>query len=109
MVEGGAAEAPESEIIDALMFAHQTAQPILELIERMRAAVGKPKRSFEKKALSPEVAERVKVLCDKEILAASLIKEKKARYDAYKATKTKLTETLAQELGADKLVPLEKL
>jgi polyribonucleotide nucleotidyltransferase len=109
MVEGGAAEAPESEIIDALMFAHQTAQPILELIERMRAAVGKPKRSFDKKALSPEVAERVKVLCDKEILAASLIKEKKARYDAYKATKTKLTETLTQELGAEKLGQIEKL
>jgi polyribonucleotide nucleotidyltransferase len=109
MVEGGAAEAPESDVIDALMFAHQTAQPILELIERMRAAVGKPKRSFERKALPPEVAARAKELCDKEILTASLIKEKKARYDAYKATKAKLAETLTKELGAEKFAQLEKL
>src|ERR1019366_7216691 len=56
MVEGGAAEAAEADIIEALMFAHRTAQPILELIERMRAAVGKPKRTFERKTLAPEVA-----------------------------------------------------
>jgi len=49
MVEGGAAEAAEGDILDALMFAHKTAQPILELIERIRSSVGKPKRTFEKK------------------------------------------------------------
>jgi polyribonucleotide nucleotidyltransferase len=109
MVEGGAAEAPESEIIDTLMFAHQTAQPILELIERMRAAVGKPKRTFDRKALPAEVADRVKDLSDKEILAASLIKEKKARYDAYKATKAKVAEALTKQLGAEKFAQIEKL
>ncbi|HLK35615.1 MAG TPA: polyribonucleotide nucleotidyltransferase [Polyangiaceae bacterium] len=109
MVEGGAAEASEADVIDALMFAHKTAQPILELIERMRAAVGKPKRTFEKKTLAPGVAARVKDLCDREILTASLIKEKKARYDAYKSTKTKLTNTLVTELGAEKYAEIEKL
>jgi polyribonucleotide nucleotidyltransferase len=109
MVEGGAAEAAESDIIDALMFAHQAAQPILELIERMRAAVGKPKRTFEKKSLPASVAARTKEICDREILSASLIKEKKARYDAYKATKTKLVDTLTKELGADGFSQIEKL
>ena len=45
MVEGGAAEAQETDVIDALMFAHKAAQPILELVEKMRAALkaaGKP-------------------------------------------------------------------
>ncbi|MBV9947493.1 MAG: polyribonucleotide nucleotidyltransferase, partial [Myxococcales bacterium] len=109
MVEGGGAEVAEDHVIDALMFAHKTAQPILELIERMRAAVGKPKRTFEKKALPPEIARRVQELCDREILQASLIKEKKARYDAYKATKTKVAETLTKELGPERYVQLEKL
>jgi polyribonucleotide nucleotidyltransferase len=109
MVEGGAAEALESHIIDAMMFAHKTAQPILELIERMRAAVGKPKRTFEKKALSPELAGVVKATCDAEILEASLIKEKKARYDAYKASKTKLASALTQKLGPEKYAEVEKL
>jgi polyribonucleotide nucleotidyltransferase len=109
MVEGGAAEALEADVIDALMFAHKAAQPILALIEGMRAAVGKPKRAFQKKTLAPEIALRVKDMCDKEILESSLIKDKKARYDGYKATKTKLAATLAQELGAPKFAEVEKL
>jgi len=108
MVEGGAAEALEADVIDALMFAHKTAQPILALIEGMRAAVGKPKRAFEKKTLPAEVALRVKQICDKEILESSLIKDKKARYDGYKATKTKLAAALSQELGP-KFAEVEKL
>src|SRR5271170_1763318 len=55
MVEGGAAEASEADIIDALMFAHRSAQPILELLEGMRKAIGKPKRTFERKTLPEEV------------------------------------------------------
>jgi len=109
MVEGGAAEAAEADIIDALMFAHRTAQPILELIERMRAAVGKPKRTFERKTLPPEVAAVVKDMSDKEILASSLIKDKKARYDGYKATKTKVVEALTAKLGAEAFAKVEKL
>ena len=109
MVEGGAAEATESDVIDALMFAHRTAQPILELIERIRAAVGKPKRTFEKKALKPEVAATIKDLCDKDILAASLIKVKKDRYDAYKATKTKMVEAVTKQVGAENFPAIEKL
>ncbi len=109
MVEGGAAEALESHVIDALMFAHKTAQPILELIEGMRAAVGKPKRPFERKTLPADIAQRVKELCDGEILRASLIREKKARYDGYKATKAKLVVALTQQLGAERFAEIEKL
>jgi polyribonucleotide nucleotidyltransferase len=109
MVEGGAAEASEADVIDALMFAHSTAQPILELLERIRGAVGKPKRSFDRKVLAPELATLVKDLCDKDILTASLIKEKKARYDAYKASKAKVVEAVTAKLGADGFAKVEKL
>ncbi len=109
MVEGGAAEASEVDVIDALMFAHKTAQPILELIERMRAAVGKTKRTFEKKTLPADVASRVKEIADREILTSSLIKEKKARYDGYKATKAKVVEALTAQLGAEGFAKVEKL
>ena len=109
MVEGGAAEAKEADIIDALMFAHAAAQPILELMERMRAAVGKTKRVFERKTLPADVAGRVAAICDKGILESSLIKDKKQRYDGYKAAKSKMIETLTAELGAEKVTAYEKL
>jgi polyribonucleotide nucleotidyltransferase len=109
MVEGGAAEANENDVIDALWFAHRSARPILDLIERMRAAVGKPKRAFEPEKLDPAIAKRVAELSDKGILECSLIKEKALRYGGYKTLKDKLVETLKAELGEEKWLKAEKL
>jgi polyribonucleotide nucleotidyltransferase len=109
MVEGGAAEASETDVIEALWFAHRAAQPIIELIEKMRAAVGKEKRLFEPVKLDPKVAERVSQLCDKGILESSLIKEKKKRYDSYKTVKEAMVAALTTELGAETFAASEKL
>src|SRR6187399_600387 len=81
MVEGGADECSEKELIDALFFAHEQAQPILALIEKMRAAVGKPKREFVSPTLDAGIAKRVAELADADLGTASVIKEKKKRYE----------------------------
>src|SRR4051812_2324145 len=109
MVEGGAAEASENDIVEALMFAHRSAQPVLELIEKMRAAVGKPKRTFTPKSLAPEIKQRVAALVDAGLATASRVVEKKARYDGYSVIKKKLVETLSAELGPEKWAASEKL
>ncbi len=109
MVEGGAAEAQENDVIDALMFAHSSAQPILELIEKLRAAIGKPKRAFEPKTLPADVAAKIPPVVDAKILEASLIKEKKKRYDGYKAAKDAMVAALTKDLGAEKYGEHEKL
>ncbi len=102
MVEGGAAEATEADIIDALMFAHRSAQPVIDLIERMRAAIGKPKREFVAAKLDSGIAASVARECDAELSKASRILNKKARYDAYSVIKKKLAESLKASLGEDK-------
>jgi polyribonucleotide nucleotidyltransferase len=109
MVEGGADEATEPDLIDALYFAHQQGQIVLQLIERIRAAVGRPKREFTIPKIPAEVAARVPVLVDAGIREACVIREKHARYTAYAAVKKKLVETLTAELGAEKYEPLAKL
>jgi len=109
MVEGGAAEASENDIVEALMFAHRSAQPVLELIEKMRAAVGKPKREFVAKALPDDVKKRVAALVDAELGKATRVLDKKARYDGYSAMKKKLAETLLAEFGPEKWLEVEKL
>ncbi len=45
-VEGGAKMLPESEIIEAINFAHQEIKRIVELQENLVALCGKPKREF---------------------------------------------------------------
>jgi len=109
MVEGGAAEASENDIVEALMFAHRSAQPILELIQKMRAAVGKPKREFVAKALPDELKKRVAALVDAELGKATRVLDKKARYDGYSTMKKKLGETLLAEFGPEKWLEVEKL
>jgi polyribonucleotide nucleotidyltransferase len=109
MVEGGAAEATESDLIDALMFAHETAQPVLDLIEKIRAAVGKPKKTFKAAELAPEIKARIAALADDDLKKATKVTDKKARYEGYKGLKKKLQETLLAELGAEKYLQVEKL
>ncbi len=43
MVEAGAEEVPEELLVEALAYAHREMQPLIELQERMRAELGKPK------------------------------------------------------------------
>jgi polyribonucleotide nucleotidyltransferase len=109
MVEGGAAEATENDIIDALMFAHETAQPVLDLIEKLRAAVGKPKREFKATQLDPAIKARVAQIVDRDLANATRVTDKKARYEGYKALQKKLGETLVAELGMENFLPAEKL
>ena len=45
MVEGGADQASESDMIDALMFAKEAAAPLIALQDRLRERAGKPKRA----------------------------------------------------------------
>ncbi|NUO52406.1 MAG: polyribonucleotide nucleotidyltransferase [Polyangiaceae bacterium] len=109
MVEGGASEATETEIIDALMFAHREAQPIIELIERMRAAIGKPKREWTAPKLEQTIADRIKQLADADLAKATRVVNKKQRYEGYSEIKKRVAETLKAELGEDKYKTVEGL
>jgi polyribonucleotide nucleotidyltransferase len=109
MVEGGADEASETEIIDALMFAHQQGQVIIDLFLKLREAVGKPKREFKVASLEEATAKRVAETVDAEIARACVIKNKQERYGAYDQLKKRLTETLVTELGQEKYLEVEKL
>ena len=81
MVEGGAGQLSEEVIIDALLFAHESVQPVLDLIEKIRAAVGKPKREFVAPKKDEAIAERARVYAG-QLREAMNVREKHARYAA---------------------------
>src|ERR1041384_4389712 len=85
MVEGAAAELAEDVVIDALMYAHKEAQPLLDLQEKLRAAVGKPKREFVPPAKDPAIVDRVSALANEKIQDAMAIRDKHERYGALDA------------------------
>lgn len=60
MVEAAANEVPEELMVEALEFGHQAIQPIIDLLEEMRAAVGKPKREPQIQASNPDLVSATK-------------------------------------------------
>ncbi|PWB65844.1 MAG: polyribonucleotide nucleotidyltransferase [Deltaproteobacteria bacterium] len=79
MVEGEAGEVAEEEVLDAILFAHESLQPILEMQERMREEIGKPKRVYEKKELSAEDLGRIAATAENDLRAAYDIQAKQDR------------------------------
>jgi polyribonucleotide nucleotidyltransferase len=96
MVEGGASELSEDVLVDALMFAHQQAQPLIDLQDKLRAAVGKLKREFTPPAKDPAIVAKVGELANQKIEAAMAIREKHERYAALDAAGSETKAALAE-------------
>jgi polyribonucleotide nucleotidyltransferase len=61
MVECGASELPEALMVEALDFGHQALQPLIDLQNQMREALGKPKNeTYPKFAVPAEVTAAVR-------------------------------------------------
>ncbi len=59
MVEGGADEVPEEEVLDAILFAHEEIKKIIKLQEELRSLVGKEKYEFTVPSLDEETKEKI--------------------------------------------------
>jgi polyribonucleotide nucleotidyltransferase len=97
MVEGEMKELQEDVVIDALLFAHASVQPLIELQERLRAANGKPKRPFTPPVADENLAVKVKELGWDKLKSAMLIKDKHQRRDATSAVHLELRTQLTAE------------
>ncbi|MBI5516140.1 MAG: polyribonucleotide nucleotidyltransferase [Deltaproteobacteria bacterium] len=97
MVEGGADEVTEDDLIDALMFAHRSVQGVLDLQERLREAVGKAKRAFTAKLPSEAMAHRVREVAAPGLQEAMRLRVKGTRYARFKALQKSTVEALRGE------------
>ncbi len=102
MVECGANELPEALMVEALEFGHQSIQPLIDLQEKMRAEIGKPKNdSYPKFTVAPEVVAAVR-----EKVGAGLIDifekggSKAEIYDALDALQASAAEAVKETIDA---------
>jgi polyribonucleotide nucleotidyltransferase len=87
MVEGGAAEATETEVLDALFFAHREMQPLIDLQLELQRAVGKAKVEFTPKSYVAIDESRVEQFLTPRLREAIKPVEKHARRDAIRGVK----------------------
>jgi polyribonucleotide nucleotidyltransferase len=103
MVEGGAQEVPEAEILEALKFAHQAIVPLIDAQQDLQRRVGKPKKALNVAADASAVSERVRSLAEARLAEAVRIPAKAERYAKLKEIDAAVVETLAAEFRGEKV------
>jgi len=92
MVEAGANEIPEAEILDALDIAHAEIKKLCALQRELAAKVGKEKKVFETAQVDPAVLDAIRSSHGSELDAATQVVDKLERQDATKAAETAILE-----------------
>jgi len=97
MVEGGALELTETEIVKALEVAHKGIRELLDATGELTADVRQPKMEWTKTEPPAELVERVKALAEPRIAEALNLPEKAERAQALGALKATIQDQLAAE------------
>ncbi|MEA2370060.1 MAG: polyribonucleotide nucleotidyltransferase [Solirubrobacteraceae bacterium] len=93
MVEAGANEIPEAEILDALDIAHTEIKKLCALQRQLAELVGKPKLEVVIPGVDPGLLEAVKASHGAALDAATQVEDKLDRQDACKAVEAGIVET----------------
>jgi polyribonucleotide nucleotidyltransferase len=94
MVEGGAKMLSEDAMLDALYTAHEGMQPIIEMQEELRRAVGKPKREVPVAEGDSALLRRVEEIASTQIREALEFAGKQERAAALSEVEAELIESL---------------
>jgi polyribonucleotide nucleotidyltransferase len=97
MVEAGANEIPEAEILDALDIAHAEIKKLCALQRDLAAKVGKVKKAFETIGVDTSLLEQIRGSHGSALDAATQVEDKLERQDATKAVEAAI---LAQHAPA---------
>jgi polyribonucleotide nucleotidyltransferase len=97
MVEGGAKELTEDQMLEALETAHREIKKIVALVNELAAKVGKPKRPVKTIEIDKDLAGQVAALAMERLLTAIVIPDKMERQKTLDALLEEIKEKLKDE------------
>ncbi|MGY4689868.1 polyribonucleotide nucleotidyltransferase [Salibacterium sp. K-3] len=98
MVEAGASEVPEEDMLEAIMFGHEEIKRLVAFQEDIAAQAGTGEEmEIELKQPAEELAERVREAGEARLKEAVLVKEKKSREQAVDEAKEAVMEQFDEE------------
>ncbi len=95
MVEAGANEIPEAEILDALDIAHAEIKKLCAMQRELADKVGKTKKVFETIGVDPEILESIRDSHGRALDDATQVEDKLERQDATAAVESAILEQYA--------------
>ena len=97
MIEAGANEVPEQQMIDAIFAAHELNQKVIAFIDTIVAECGKPKHEYESCAVPEELFAVIKeIVTPEEMEVAVFSDDKQTREENIRAVTEKLEEAFAE-------------
>ncbi len=99
MVEAGAKELPEDQVLEAIMFGHDEIKRIIQFEQTIIDAVGVPKRQFKIFEPAPELAAKVREYAQERMEQAVRTAEKLEREANIDAVKRDALAHFAEEMG----------
>ncbi len=90
MVEAGAKEVSEEDMLEALMFGHEAIKELISFQESIIAEIGEEKMEYEVLEISDELKVEVKNMVSDELNTAMRIKDKLEKYAAIDSAKEKV-------------------
>ncbi|MCE5262035.1 MAG: polyribonucleotide nucleotidyltransferase [Deltaproteobacteria bacterium] len=107
MMEGGAEEVGEDVIVDAIDFGLEQMRPVIDLQDKMRAEVGKPKRTVPARVVDEALAAKVSAAALAGLTEGYGLARKMERYAKLDEVRKKTVEALTAEDPACKGKVLE--
>ena len=97
MIEAGANEVPEQQMINAIFAAHELNQKVIAFIDTIVAECGKPKHEYESCAVPEELFAAIKeIVTPEEMEVAVFSDDKQTREENIRAVTEKLEEAFAE-------------
>jgi polyribonucleotide nucleotidyltransferase len=97
MVEAGANEVPEEDMLEAIFFGHEEIKKIVEFIDEVVAEVGKPKMDIEFYKVPEDIDEAVRAYATDKMKAAVRNSDKMTRLDNMDAVEVDTQEHFAEQ------------
>ena len=97
MVEGSAKEVKEEEILEAILFGHQSLKPVIALQKEMKSALGVIPREFELQKPQESLYEKVSAIAQEKLKETFQITEKGKRGEQLE----EIFQLTLQEFGAE--------
>ncbi|MBI4792165.1 MAG: polyribonucleotide nucleotidyltransferase, partial [Deltaproteobacteria bacterium] len=99
MVEGGADNLSEDEVLSGVYFGHQGLQPLLDIQEELRREVGRPKLAVTAPVVNEALQARIAAMAAEKMQKVVTTADKMARSDLYQELEKEILAELEKEEG----------
>lgn len=109
MVEAGAKEVNEEDMLEALMFGHEAIQELIAFQEKIIEEIGKPKMIYERLEIEDSLKEEIEACASGPLNQAMRIEDKLEKYEQIDKIKEEIVQKYEKENESLKEIELKEI